>query len=106
MSPIYVVHWSDEKHVGERLLRGALARQEAIQSIVTGDLPGKIDKVDCYDTDEHVADDVSEDVAIEIANAVQPWDTITPQVRDFIEAAAGLDYTRGIRVDDKTFAAA
>ncbi len=106
MSQIYVIHSHNSRDEFERLEKGAAARAVIIAAIVGGHITGTIDKVDCYDTDEHVADDVSEDIAIEIANGVDAWDSITPQVRSFVETHAGLDYARGLRVDDPTFAAA
>ncbi len=106
MTAIYVIHSHDARNEFELLEKGAAARTRIVAAITGGHITGTIDRVDCYDTDEHVADDVSEDIAIEIANGVDAWDSITPQVRSFIETHAGLDYARGLRVADPTFAAA
>ena len=65
-----------------------------------------VEKVFCFNPAEHIADDVTEEIAVEIANRLDPASPIRPELRDFIESNASLDYARGLAVEDRSFAAA
>jgi hypothetical protein len=107
MTAIFVIHWTSERYEGEQLHKDPLGEARVIDSIWSGDVPGTITRIDRYDSDEHTADDITEDIAIAIANrAGNEGDPIRPELRDFIESHAGLAYARGLRVLDPTFAAA
>lgn len=106
MSAQYVIHWSDARWNGQRHYDGPLAEAAVIADIMAGSLDGQVDKVDRYDTDEHTADNITEDIAISIARHYVIGDLIRPDLADFIEKHAGLQYTRGLRRDERTFAAA
>jgi len=60
----------------------------------------------CFNPAEHIADDVTEDIALEIAGRLDPATPIRPELRDFLETNAGLAAARGISVDDRSFTAA
>jgi hypothetical protein len=89
----------------ERPLEASASREAAIADILAGEVEG-VEKVFCFNAAEHLADDVTEEIAIEIASRLDPAFPIRPALRDFIEANAGLDYARGLAVDDHSFAAA
>ncbi len=89
----------------ERALEASQSREAAITDIMAGQVEG-VEKVFCFNPAEHIADDVTEEFAIEIAGRLDPASPISPALRDFIEANAGLDYARGLAVDDRGFAAA
>ncbi len=89
----------------ERPLEASASREAAIADIMTGEVEG-VEKVFCFNPAEHIADDVTEEIAVTIAGRLDPAAPIRPALRDFIEANAGLDYARGLAVDDRSFAAA
>jgi hypothetical protein len=60
----------------------------------------------CFNPAEHIADDVTEEIALAIANRLDPAAPIRPELRDFLETNAGLDTVRGLSVDDRSFTAA
>jgi hypothetical protein len=89
----------------ERPLEASASREAAIADIMAGQVEG-VAKVFCFNPAEHIADDVTEEIAVEIANRLDPAAPIRPELRDFIEANAGLAAARGLAVDDPSFAAA
>jgi hypothetical protein len=89
----------------ERTLADACSREAAIADIMAGEVAG-VERIFCFNPAEHVADDVTEAIAIEIANRCDPASPIRAELFDFIEAHAGLAYARGLAVEDRTFAAA
>ena len=89
----------------ERSLEASASREAAIADIMAGQVEG-VEKVFAFNPAEHVADDVTEDIAIEIANRLDRASPIRPALRDFIEANAGLAYARGLAVEDRSFATA
>jgi hypothetical protein len=89
----------------ERPLEASASREAAIADIMAGQVDG-VEKVFAFNPAEHIADDVTEEIALEIAGRLDPASPIRPELRDFIEANAGLAAARGMRVDDRTFAAA
>ena len=90
MSQIWVIHSSDRNYISHVLERGD-ARERVIGDILGGHVDGNIDRIDCYDVDEHTADDVSEDIALELARRVVALgDPPDEQVRDFIEDQCGV----------------
>src|SRR5262249_28803948 len=92
-------------YFAERPLETSASREAAIADIMAGQVEG-VEKVFCFNPAEHIADDVTEEIAVEIANRLDPGAPIRPELRDFIEANAGLDYAHGLAVDDRSFAAA
>jgi len=90
MSERWVIHWSDKNYIGHVLENGA-ARERVLAAIMGGHVEGRIDGVDRYDTDEHTADDVSEEIALELARRVVALgEPPSCQVRDFIEEQCGV----------------
>src|SRR5262245_18112023 len=91
-------------YFAERPLEASASREAAIADIMAGQLEG-VERVFCINSAEHIADDVTEEIAVEIANRIDPASPIRPELRDIIEANAGLDYARGLAVADRSFAA-
>ncbi len=102
----YVIHWADQKWEGERHYKGPLAEACVISDIMCGSIDGTVQEVDYYDTEDRIADNVTEDIAVKIANTFQTGDVVRPDLWDFIETHAGHDYLRGLRQADMTFQAA
>jgi hypothetical protein len=92
-------------YFAERPLDSSASREAAIADIMAGQVEG-VEKVFCFNPAEHIADDVTEEIAVEIANRLDPASPVRPELLDFIEANAGHDYARRLRVEDRTFAAA
>jgi hypothetical protein len=92
-------------YFAERTLEASASRDAAIADIMAGQVEG-VEKVFRFSPAEHIADDVTEEIATEIANRLDHSAPIRPELRDFIEANAGLDYAHGLAVDDRSFAAA
>ncbi len=92
-------------YFAERTLEASASREAAIADIMAGQVEG-VENVFCFNPAEHIADDVTEEIAIEIASRLDPAAPLRPELRDFIEANAGLAYTHGLAVDDRSFAAA
>jgi hypothetical protein len=82
-----------------------MTRAATIRDIKAGQVEDVVAVV-AFNPVEHVADDVTEDIAIAIAGSFDPGEPIPAALRDFIETHAGLDYARGLRVADRSFAAA
>ncbi len=80
-----------------------MTRAATIRDIKAGQVEDVVAVV-AFNPVEHVADDVTEDIAI--AGSFDPGEPISAELRDFIETHAGLDYARGLRVADRCFAAA
>lgn len=89
----------------ERALEDSCSREQTIRDIRIGQVEC-VAKVFAFNPIEHTADDVTEEIAVEIARGLDPGEPISPELRDFIEHAAGLEMARGLRVYDPTFAAA
>jgi hypothetical protein len=87
----------------ERSLEASASREAAIADIMAGQVEG-VEKVFAFNPAEHIADDVTEEIALEIANRLDPASPIRPELRDFLESNAGLAAARGLRVDDRSFA--
>jgi hypothetical protein len=92
-------------YFAERPLEASASREAAIADIMAGQVEG-VEKIFCFNPAEHIADDVTEEIAVEIANRLDPASPIRAELFDFIEANAGRDYARGLTVVDRTFAAA
>ena len=92
-------------YFAERTLEASVSREAAIADIIAGQVEG-VEKVFCFNPAEHIADDVTEEIALAIASRLDPASPIRPELRDFIEANAGLAAARGLAVDDPSFAAA
>jgi hypothetical protein len=88
----------------ERPLEASASREAAIADIMAGQVEG-VEKVFAFNPAEHIADDVTEEIAREIASRLDPASPIRPELRDFLETNAGLAAARGLCVDDNTFAA-
>ena len=84
-------------------LADACDRATTIRDIATGQVEGVV-RVFAFNPVEHTADDVTEEIAIAIANGAGT-EPITVALRDFIETHAGLDYARGLAIADRSFAA-
>jgi hypothetical protein len=78
-----------------------MTRQATIRDIGNGEYTN-VAAVIAFNPSEHTADDVTEEIAIEIANGLDASEPITAELFDFIETHAGLDYARGLRVADRT----
>jgi len=90
MSAVWVIHWSDRNYISWQIERGE-ARERVLALIMGGHIDGRIDRIDVYDVEEHTADDVSEDIALELARRVVALgDPPDEQVRDFIEDQCGV----------------
>lgn len=107
MSAIHVIHWAATRHFGWSVPEGS-GEASVVRHIVAGNVDGTITRIDCYDVSEDWARDVTEDIARACASyyGANTDEGMLPQVRDFIETHGGLALTRGLRVDDRTFAAA
>ena len=88
----------------ERRLEDACSRETTVDDIRHGQVE-HVAKVFAWNPAEHTCDDVTEAIAIEIANGLDAGEPISPELRDFIETHAGLGYARGLRVYDRSFAA-
>ena len=87
---IYVIHWAEKRWTGHSIPAGS-READAIRHIMGGHVEGAITRVDRYDTDEHIADDVTEDMARALAReVVSIGDPPSDQVRDFIESQLGV----------------
>src|SRR5262245_54693274 len=89
----------------ERSLEASASREAAITDIMAGQVEG-VERVFCFNPAEHMADDLTEEIALETANRLDPTSPLDPELRDFLETNAGLDAVRGLRVDDRSFTAA
>jgi hypothetical protein len=83
-------------YFAERLLEDSCSRATLIKDIIDGNLT-RVMKVFAFNPVEHTADDVTEDVARELASLLDAADMIPETLIDFIEANAGLEYARGLR---------
>lgn len=92
-------------YFAERTLEGSCSRSQTIEDIIAGQF-GVVAKVFAFNSCEHIADDVTEEIAVEIANSLDPAEPISEQLHDFIERNAGQSFVRGLRLADRTFAAA
>jgi hypothetical protein len=67
-----------------------------LKDIIDGNLT-RVMKVFAFNPVEGWSKDVTEDIAIEVANSLDASDEIPDPVIDFIEANAGLEYAKGLR---------
>lgn len=81
-----------------------LGLEATIVDIMSGQVE-EVERVIAFNPAECWSRDATEDIAIAIANRVGQG-PIRASVRDFIEAHAGLDYTRGLALEERTFSAA
>jgi hypothetical protein len=87
------------QHLGyfaERELEASCSREALIEDIISGNVH-RVMKVFAFNPVEHTCDDVTESIAIEVANRLDPSDMPPDTVIDFVEANAGLEYARGLR---------
>lgn len=102
----YAILCSDRKATwfAERHLADACIRETTVQDIKSGQVE-YVAKVFAFNPSEHTCDDVTEEIAVEIARSLDPSEPISPELHDFIETHAGLEMARGLRVYDRSFAA-
>lgn len=87
---IYVIHWAEKRWTGHSIPAGS-READAIRHIMGGHVEGAITRIDRYDTSEHIADDVTDDMACALAREVMDGNyPPTGQVRDFIEERLGV----------------
>lgn len=91
-------------YFAERTLSDAASRESTIADIMAGQVAG-VEKIFAFNCAEHIADDVTEEIAVEIANRCGP-EPIAPALYEFIEIHAGAALARGLAIADRTFAAA
>ena len=91
-------------YFAERRLEDAASRETTITDIMAGQVAG-VEKIFAFNPAEHTADDITEEIAIEIANRCGA-EPITPALHDFIATHAGLNVARGLAIAERTFAAA
>jgi hypothetical protein len=91
-------------YFAERTLEEAASRETTIADIMAGQVTG-VEKVFAFNCAEHIADDVTEQIAVEIANRCGP-EPISPALHAFIEVHAGAALARGLAIAERTFAAA
>ena len=92
-------------YFSERTLEDSCSRATTIADIINGEL-GTIAKVFAFNPVEGIAQDVTEEMAIECANSLDPSEPVAQHLYDFIEHEAGSEYVRDLRVADRTFTAA
>ena len=86
----------------------ALDRETTIADIMAGEV-ADVERVIALNPAEAWAREVTEDIAIEIAQRIgrrQAPLPIDPALRDFIERHAGLEFARGLAVAEPAFSAA
>jgi hypothetical protein len=101
MTAIYKVEWSSEYYRGSTWEMDPNGEQKIIDLIVQGQIEGKVERVTRYDFEE----DLTEDIAVEIARRFGDGDFVRPDLWQFIEDNAGPEYVEGLRLADMTFAA-
>lgn len=82
-------------YAAERLLED-MGRAATIRDIVSGNVE-HVCHVICWNAVEGTCHDVTADIAIEIAKSLDPSDMPHDGLLNFIEAAAGLEFSRGLR---------
>jgi hypothetical protein len=85
-----------------------LGLESTIADIMAGQV-ADVERVIAFNPAEAWSRDATEDIAIEIARRIgraKSCEPIAPALRDFIETHAGLDFARGLAVDERTFDAA
>ena len=90
-------------YFAERSLEDACSRDTTVRDILRGQVEG-VERVYAFNPAEHTCDDVTEAIAIEIANSLDAGEPISPELYAFIEEHAPA-HARGLRAYDKTFAA-
>jgi hypothetical protein len=101
---ILCAHQHSAGYFAERSLEDSCSRASVIEDIISGELH-RVLKVFAFNPIEHTCDDVTESIAIDIADRLDPADMITDSVIDFVETHAGRIYALGLRATDKTFTA-
>lgn len=114
MSSTFVIHWSNPKRRidGQQLLVGDTAA--CARAIMAGDGfdADEVTKVERYDTDEHTADvipldEIARTVAREAEREqVEGSGGVPVKLWDFIHDHGGSQMVRGLKILDRTFAAA
>lgn len=92
-------------YFAERSLAEAASHATTVNDIAGGQVE-RVERVYCFNSAEHIADDVTEEIAIEIANQVDPREPISESLHDFIATHAGQTFVLGLQVADRTFTAA
>jgi len=87
----------------ERRLDDSVSRETTIRDIMSGEV-ACVEKVIAFNAAEHTADDVIADIAIAISRRLDSTDSVHPELLDFVEAHAGLAFTRGLRRAEPAFA--
>jgi hypothetical protein len=100
-----LVIYRGEAYFAERKLEDSCSRSQTVEDILTGEL-GPVAKVFAFNPVEHVCDDVTEEIAVEVANSVDPTQPISEPLHSFIWRNAGEGYVRGLRIAEHTFRAA
>jgi hypothetical protein len=98
---IYVIYWTHGRFRGEHHERGNDAERRVLNMIASGEFH-YIEKVERYEAEDP---DNTEDIAIALANLLGTYETVRPDLFDFIETHAGLKYTAGLRRSEMTFTA-
>jgi hypothetical protein len=101
---ILCAHQETAGYFAERSLEDSCSRAATIDDIINGNLT-RVMKVFAFNPVEGWSRDVTEDIAIKVANLLDASDMIPDALLDFIEANASTEYTRGLRVVDKSFSA-
>ena len=91
-------------YFAERTLEEAASRETTIADIMAGQV-ACVEKVFAFNCAEHVADDVTEEIAVAIANRCGA-EPIAPALHAFIEIHAGPAFARGLAIAERSFAAA
>ncbi len=91
-------------YFAERTLEEAASRETTIADIMAGQVAG-VQKVFAFNPAEHTADDVTEEIAVAIANRCGT-EPVSPALYEFIERHAGAAFARGLAIAEPTFAAA
>jgi hypothetical protein len=78
-------------------------RNDTIRDIRKGEVEG-VQKVLAFNPVEGWAHDVTEDLAIDIANSLDASEPVRRELYNFIEQHAGPGFVRGLRVADSALA--
>jgi len=90
MAETYVLHWHDRHNADQVLAEtGPGARERIVSAILTGQAAGPIDLIVRYDPEEHIADNVSEEIALELERCIANGEPENDQARDLIETQCG-----------------
>lgn len=84
-------------YFAERTLEDSCSRAETIADLMAGQY-GTVAKVFAFHPIDHTADDVTEDLAIDCANSIDPTQSISRRLYDFIAHNAGERFVRDLEV--------